>query len=294
MMHDDIAFPHLGIYLNHVIKTITLPGGFTVAMYGITMALSMLAGLCLAMRVAKKTGQNPDEYLNFALIGIVTALLGARIYYVVFSWDYYSRHPLEILNFRGGGLALYGSVIAGVLTIIIYARVRKLSLPLMLDTASTGMVLGQIIGRWGNFFNREAFGQYSDGLFAMRLPVDAVRADEITELMKQHAYTVNGVAYIQVHPTFLYESLWNVGVLTVLLLVTFSGKKRFHGEIFLLYLLLYSAGRAWIEGLRTDQLRFAHTSIAVSQLLACILVIVSGVSLMVLSRREKGSRGRKS
>ena len=294
MVHDDIAFPHLGIYLNHVIKTITLPGGFTVAMYGITMALSMLAGLCLAMRVAKKTGQNPDEYLNFALIGIVAALLGARIYYVAFTWDYYSRHPLEILNFRGGGLALYGSVIAGVLTIVIYARVRGLSLPLMLDTASTGMVLGQIIGRWGNFFNREAFGQYSDGLFAMRLPVDAVRADEITELMKQHAYTVNRVTYIQVHPTFLYESLWNVGVLTVLLLVTFSGKKRFHGEIFLLYLLLYSAGRAWIEGLRTDQLRFAHTSIAVSQLLACILVIVSGVSLMVLSRREKSSRGRKS
>ena len=271
MVHDDIAFPHLGIYLNHVIKTITLPGGFTVAM-----------------------GQNPDEYLNFALIGIVAALLGARIYYVAFTWDYYSRHPLEILNFRGGGLALYGSVIAGVLTIVIYARVRGLSLPLMLDTASTGMVLGQIIGRWGNFFNREAFGQYSDGLFAMRLPVDAVRADEITELMKQHAYTVNGVAYIQVHPTFLYESLWNVGVLTVLLLVTFSGKKRFHGEIFLLYLLLYSAGRAWIEGLRTDQLRFAHTAIAVSQLLACILVIVSGISLIVLSRREKSSRGGKS
>lgn len=294
MVHDDIAFPHLGIYLNHVIKTITLPGGFTVAMYGITMALSMLAGLCLAMRVAKKTGQNPDEYLNFALIGIVAALLGARIYYVAFTWDYYSRHPLEILNFRGGGLALYGSVIAGVLTIVIYARVRGLSLPLMLDTASTGMVLGQIIGRWGNFFNREAFGQYSDGLFAMRLPVDAVRADEITELMKQHAYTVNRVTYIQVHPTFLYESLWNVGVLTVLLLVTFSGKKRFHGEIFLLYLLLYSAGRAWIEGLRTDQLRFAHTAIAVSQLLACILVIVSGISLIVLSRREKGSRGGKS
>ena len=294
MVHDDIAFPHLGIYLNHVIKTITLPGGFTVAMYGITMALSMLAGLCLAMRVAKKTGQNPDEYLNFALIGIVAALLGARIYYVAFTWDYYSRHPLEILNFRGGGLALYGSVIAGVLTIVIYARVRGLSLPLMLDTASTGMVLGQIIGRWGNFFNREAFGQYSDGLFAMRLPVDAVRADEITELMKQHAYTVNRVTYIQVHPTFLYESLWNVGVLTVLLPVTFSGKKRFHGEIFLLYLLLYSAGRAWIEGLRTDQLRFAHTAIAVSQLLACILVIVSGISLIVLSRREKSSRGGKS
>lgn len=287
-MHYDIAFPHLGIYLGHVIKSITLPGGFTIAIYGITMAVSMLCGLWLAMYVARKTGQDPDQYMTFALIAIVTSLLGARIYYVVFTWDYYSRHPLEILDFRGGGLALYGSVIAGVLTLLIYAKVRKLKVPLMLDTASVGMVLGQIIGRWGNFFNREAFGEYTDSLFAMRLPLDAVRQDQVTDLMKQHQYEIDGVTYIQVHPTYLYESLWNVGVLTVLLIITLKKKKKFDGEVFLWYLLLYSAGRFWIEGLRTDQLRFAGTSIAVSQVLAALLVVVSAVCLLLQSRRRTG------
>ena len=287
-MHYDIAFPHLGIYLNHVIKTITLPGGFSIAMYGITMALSMLCGIRIAMYVAEKTHQDPDSYMTFALIAIVTSLLGARIYYVAFTWDYYSRHPLQILNFRGGGLALYGSVIAGVLTLVIYARVRKMNTLLMLDTASVGMVLGQIIGRWGNFFNREAFGEYTDSLFAMRLPLDAVRQDQVTDLMKQHQYEIDGVTYIQVHPTYLYESLWNVGVLTVLLIITLKKKKKFDGEVFLWYLLLYSAGRFWIEGLRTDQLRFAGTSIAVSQVLAALLVVVSAVCLLLQSRRRTG------
>ncbi len=289
-MHYDIAFPHLGIYLNHVIKTITLPGGFSIAMYGITMALSMLCGIRIAMYVAEKTHQDPDSYMTFALIAIVTSLLGARIYYVAFTWDYYSRHPLQILNFRGGGLALYGSVIAGVLTLVIYARVRKMNTLLMLDTASVGMVLGQIIGRWGNFFNREAFGEYTDGLFAMRLPLDAVRADEVTDLMKMHEYVIDGVTYIQVHPTYLYESMWNVGVLIILLLITLRGMKKFDGEVFLWYLLLYSAGRFWVEGLRTDQLRFAGTSIAVSQLLAATLVVVSACLLIGLRLRRKAGR----
>lgn len=291
MMHYDIAFPHLGIFLDHVIKSITLPGGFTIAMYGITMALSMLSGIRLAMYAAKKTGQDPDSYLTFSLIGIVTALLGARLYYVAFTWDYYGKHPLEILNFRGGGLALYGSVIAGVLTLVIYAKARKMKVTLMLDTASVGMVLGQVIGRWGNFFNREAFGEYTDSLFAMRLPLDAVRPDEVTELMKEHEYEIGGVTYIQVHPAYLYESLWNVGVLTVLLLITLKGKKKFDGEIFLWYLLLYSAGRFWVEGLRTDQLRFAGTSIAVSQLLAAALVITAGILLFIFRRGTQSHKG---
>lgn len=288
-MHYDIAFPHLGIYLDHVIKSITLPGGFTIAVYGITMALSMLAGLWIAMYAAKKTGQDPDRYMTFALIAIVTSLLGARIYYVAFTWDYYSRHPLQILNFRGGGLALYGSLIAGVLTLIIYAKIRKMKVTLMLDTASVGMVLGQVIGRWGNFFNREAFGEYTDNLFAMRLPLDAVRADEVTDLMKQHEQVIDGVTYIQVHPTYLYESLWNTGVLIILLTITLKKIKKFDGEIFLWYLLLYSAGRFWVEGLRTDQLRFAGTKIAVSRLLAAILVIVSLIFLtgMRMKLRKK-------
>lgn len=286
-MHYDIAFPHLGIYLSHVIKEITLPGGFTIAMYGITMALSMLAGLWIAMYAAKKTGQDPDIYMTFALIAIVTSLIGARIYYVAFTWDYYSQHPLQILNFRGGGLALYGSVIAGVITLLIYAKIRRQKITLMLDTACIGMVLGQIIGRWGNFFNREAFGLYTDGLLAMRLPLDAVRADEVTDAMREHIQTIDGVDYIQVHPTFLYESLWNVGVLTILLIITFKKKKRSDGEVFLWYLFLYSAGRAWIEGLRTDQLRFAGTKIAVSQMLACILAAAAGLGIALLRRKHR-------
>lgn len=286
-MHYDIAFPHLGIYLKHVVRTITLPGGFTIAMYGITMALSMLAGIWMAMYAAKKTGQDPDDYMTFALAGIVFALLGARIYYVAFTWDYYRKHPLQILNFRGGGLALYGSVIAGVLTLVIFAKVKKKNVFLMLDTASVGMVTGQIIGRWGNFFNREAFGDYTDGLLAMRLPADAVRADEITDLMREHQQIIDGEVTIQVHPTFLYESLWNLGVLTVLMAFTLRGKKKYKGQIFLLYLLLYSAGRAWIEGLRTDQLRFAGTGIAVSQVLAVLLVAVSALCLILLGRKHR-------
>lgn len=292
-MTRTIDFPHLGIHLSSVGNHITV-FGFDIAYYGMIIGAGILAGIFMAVYEAKRTGQKEEDYYDLSICAVIISIIGARAYYVIFSWDMYKDDLLSIFNLRQGGLAIYGGVIAAVLTVIVFAKVKKLSAAQIFDTAGLGLVLGQAIGRWGNFFNREAFGQYSDGLFAMRLPVDAVRADEITELMKQHAYTVNGVAYIQVHPTFLYESLWNVGVLTVLLLVTFSGKKRFHGEIFLLYLLLYSAGRAWIEGLRTDQLRFAHTAIAVSQLLACILVIISGVSLIVLSRRKKGSQGRKS
>lgn len=284
-MTESIAFPHLGIYLDHVIKTITLPGGFTIAMYGITMATAMLAGLWIAMAVARRTGQDADDYLSLALVTIVFALLGARVYYVLFQWSYYSQHPKEILNFRGGGLALYGSLIGGTITVLAFAKVKKKKVQLLLDTACVGMVLGQIIGRWGNFFNREAFGEYTDNLLAMRLPADAVRASEITDLMREHETVIDGVTCIQVHPTFLYESLWNCGVLAVLLVITLRGWKRFDGEIFLWYLLLYSAGRAWIEGLRTDQLRFWGTSVAVSQVLACVLVVCAGLGIF-LGRRH--------
>ncbi len=284
----SIEFPHLGIHLNYVIKTIDI-FSFQIAMYGITMALGILCGLLVATWAAGKTGQNPDDYTNIALLGIVLGLLGARAYYVIFSWDYYSQHPAEILDFRGGGLALYGSLIGAFCAVLIYCRIKKLNIPLILDTACLGMVTGQIIGRWGNFFNREAFGEYTDNLLAMRLPVSAVRADEITDLMWEHAETIGSETYIQVHPTFLYESLWNLGVLIILLVITLRGKKKFDGEVFLLYLLLYGIGRFWIEGLRTDQLHFPGTQIAVSQVLAAVLAVSSVIMIIVL-RKRKGIR----
>ena len=285
----SIDFPNLGIHLPHVIKSINV-FGFEIAIYGITMALGILAGLYVATWMAKKTGQNPDDYVNIALLGIVLGLLGARTYYVVFSWDYYKGHLNEILDFRGGGLALYGSLIGAVLAVLIYCGVKKLKIPLILDTACLGMVTGQVVGRWGNFFNREAFGGYTNNLLAMRLPIDAVRATEVTQQMKEHAQVIDGVTYIQVHPTFLYESLWNLAVLIVLVIITLRHLKRFHGEIFLGYLMLYGIGRFWIEGLRTDQLRFWGTQIAVSQVLAAILAVCSAVLILLIRSRHKKKR----
>ena len=283
----SIGFPNLGIQFDHVIRTVSV-FSFSIAVYGITMALGILAGLYVASRVAKKTGQNPDDYTNIALLGIVLGLIGARTYYVAFSWDYYRVHPGEILDFRGGGLALYGSLTGAVAAVLIYCALKHLHIPLVLDTACLGMVTGQIIGRWGNFFNREAFGEYTDNLLAMRLPLSDVRADEVTPLMHEHETVIDGVTYIQVHPTFLYESLWNLGVLVILMTLTLRGKKRFDGEIFLLYLLLYGAGRFWIESLRTDQLLIPGTQIAVSQVLAAFLAVCSAVLIVILRKKNSG------
>ena len=150
-----------------------------------------------------------------------------------------------------------------------------------------------MIGRWGNFFNREAFGEYTNGLFAMRLPVDAVRSSDITTKMWNHAETVKGVMYIQVHPTFLYESTWNLGVLIFML--WYRKRKKFDGEMLLIYLLGYGLGRSWIEGLRTDQLIFFGTGIPVSQALSMLLVLISGTVLVYkhkqLKKAKKGDVG---
>ena len=284
-MVNSIGFPNLGITFPNVGKTISV-FGFEIAYYGIIIAVSMLAGIYLAMWIAKKTGQNPDDYFNLAMIAIVVSLLCARAYYVIFSWDYYKDNLSEILNFRGGGLAIYGGVIGGVATSIIFSKRKNMQYGLTLDTACLGLVLGQLIGRWGNFFNREAFGGYTNGLLAMRLPLDAVRSSEVTEEMMANAVTADGITYIQVHPTFLYESLWNLGVLIILLIVTLKGIRKFNGEVFLLYLLLYGLGRLWIEGLRTDQLVLPGTGIPVSQLLSGLLVVLSVILILLFRRRR--------
>ncbi len=284
-----IRFPHLGITLEHVIRSVSI-GGFEIACYGIVLAFAMVTGLLLAMKVAKATGQNPDDYFDLGLTAIVVSVVCARIYYVVFSWDYYREHLSEIINLRRGGLAIYGGVIGGVLTVVVFTRLRKMKPLRALDTAVIGLVWGQMVGRWGNFFNREAFGGYTDGFFAMQLPESDVRAHEITDMMRAHLQTIDGVSYIQVHPTFFYESVWNLGVLLILLFLTFRARERYDGMIFLSYLLLYGAGRFWIEGLRTDQLLWPGTGLAVSQILSGILVVVSFVLLLIGGIHKKGTK----
>ena len=264
----DIAFPHLNIYLNNVPKTFSV-FGFPIAYYGLIIGIAVLLGVLLAVHEAKVTGQDPDLYWDFALYAIVFSIIGARIYYVVFSWDNYKDDLLSIFNTRGGGLAIYGAVIGAFLTAFIYCRIKKVPFLRLCDTGVVGLILGQVIGRWGNFMNREAFGEYTDNLFAMRLPIEAVRQHEITETMWAHV--TEGVNYIQVHPTFLYESMWNLVLLCLLLL--YRKHKKFEGEIAILYFGGYGLGRCMIEGLRTDQLLLPHTNLAVSQILAGILVV---------------------
>lgn len=285
-MDMEINFPNLGIYLEHVGKNISI-FGFSIAYYGIVIVTGMMIAIWIAQREAKRTGQNPEQYLDLAMIGIAAGILGARIYYVIFAWDYYKDDLLSIFNIRQGGLAIYGGIIGACIAVVIYSRKKKQNFSLLMDTASMSIVFGQIMGRWGNFFNREAFGDYTNNLFAMQLPVSAVRANEITQKMWDHVVTVNGVEYIQVHPTFLYESLWNVGVL--LFLFWFRKRKKFNGEVFLMYLIGYGLGRIWIEGLRTDQLLLPVVGLPVSQLLSGCLVV--GCTILVVWKRKKLSSG---
>lgn len=285
-MDMEINFPNLGIYLDHVGKNISI-FGFSIAYYGIVIVTGMMIAIWIAQREAKRTGQNPEQYLDLAMIGIAAGILGARIYYVIFAWDYYKDDLLSIFNIRQGGLAIYGGIIGACIAVVIYSRKKKQNFSLLMDTASMSIVFGQIMGRWGNFFNREAFGDYTNNLFAMQLPVSAVRANEITQKMWDHVVTVNGVEYIQVHPTFLYESLWNVGVL--LFLFWFRKRKKFNGEVFLMYLIGYGLGRIWIEGLRTNQLLLPVVGLPVSQLLSGCLVV--GCTILVVWKRKKLSSG---
>ena len=230
-MHYNISFPNLGIYLDHVGKSISI-FGFSIAYYGMIIGAAILIGFLIATAEAKRTGQNPEDYLDMGIVGVIAGIAGARIYYVIFSWDLYKDNLLSIFNLREGGLAIYGGVIGAVIAVFVMAAVKKKSPFQILDTIALALLNGQMLGRWGNFFNREAFGEYTDCLFAMRLPVDAVRPGDITELMRENMQRIDGVSYIQVHPTFLYESLWCAGLLIILFL--YRKHKKYEGELFLM------------------------------------------------------------
>ena len=285
----DIGFVHLGLEIQNLQNDLYI-FGFRVAYYGIIIGLGMLAGIWMAQSDAKRRGQDPEIYLDFALYGIIFSIIGARLYYVVFQWDSYKNNLLEVFNLRAGGLAIYGGVIAAIITLAAFTRIRKLSFFSMADSGVLGLITGQIIGRWGNFFNCEAFGGYTDSLFAMRIRLSLVNENMLTTDVLNHKIVENGVEYIQVHPTFLYESVWNLGLL--LFMLWFRHHKKFDGEMLWIYLLGYGVGRFWIEGLRTDQLIFFHTGIPVSQALSMILILAAGAILVVRRRQiEKGEEG---
>ncbi|MDE6761579.1 MAG: prolipoprotein diacylglyceryl transferase [Lachnospiraceae bacterium] len=295
----EIRFPNLGIVLKNVADGFFI-GNFEIRFYGMVIALGFILGYVLIAREAKRTGQDSELYLDYMLWLVIPAILGARIYYVLFSLGDYIKEGqsvkdtiLGMLNIRGGGLAIYGGVIAGIITLLIFAKKRKVSTMLMLDTCAMGLLVGQILGRWGNFFNREAFGGYTDSLLAMAIPVEwfgsknyllsTVNNGVITQEMIDHVVTIEGMEFIQVHPTFLYESLWNLGVLLVIFL--YRRYKKFDGEMFAMYIWGYGLGRVWIEGLRTDSLMIPGINFRVSQLLAAFCVV--GASIFIIYKRMK-------
>ena len=282
----SISFPNLGIDIYDLPNKFSI-FGLEIAFYGLIIGLGMLAGMMIGFREAKLTGQNVEDYIDLALYGIVFAIVGARLYYVIFEWDYYKGDFFKIINLREGGLAIYGGVIAAVITCFILARIKKLSFLQMADTGCIGLILGQIIGRWGNFFNREAFGGDSNGLFAMKINTWDSSVDRIA-VPEAVSYIDEAGQFIQVQPTFLYESFFNLCVL--LLILAFRKKKRYHGEVFLWYMAGYGVVRVIIESFRTDQLIIGNTGIPASQLLAGILAVGCGSLLIYNGIKHKGGK----
>ncbi len=294
-MEHEIRFPHLGIVLKNVGDGFNI-GGFEIKYYGIMIALGFLFGMIVAYQAAKHTKDfDPELVFDYLIWMVIPAIVGARLYYVIFSWDYYGKHLGEIFAIRNGGLAIYGGILASILVLFIFCKVRKVSMMKFADIAVKGLLVGQILGRWGNFFNREAFGRYTDSLFAMQIPTDFfVDHGRMGEIIKSGVYntpvylpssTGDAITYIQVHPTFLYEGLWNLALL--IFIIWFTKRKTFDGQLLAIYLAGYGIGRFWIEGLRTDSLMLGGTGIRVSQLLAAILALIGIGAILYQTIRRK-------
>ena len=275
---EPISFPNLGIGEIDPADGFSL-FGFDIKFYGVIIAFGVLMAALYACRRAKEFGLTADDIYNCVLIGVPCAIVGARLYYVLL----YGTPFNEWLNIRDGGIAIYGGVIGAVTGVGIFSLFnkerRKKFLPCA-DMAGLGLLIGQSIGRWGNFFNREAFGSYCDNLFAMRLPESCLTGLSDAAVIELREKAIDG--FVQVHPTFLYESVWNAVGLVVLHFL--SKKRKFDGQVFLYYAAWYGLGRMWIEGLRTDSLMGG--SLRFSQVVAIVSVIVSLALLVwILLRR---------
>jgi len=282
----EIWFPNLGIKINHLSRVFLSIGSFDLYWYGLIIGVGIVLAVLLVLHEAKRSGQKPEDYIDLASFAIILSLIGARVYYVIFSWDNYKNDLLKIFAVREGGLAIYGGVITAIICGIIFSKRRKISFWLIADTVVPSILLGQILGRWGNFFNREAFGCYTNCIFAMRYLKDQVA--NIAPSVLEHIVTVNGTEYIQVHPTFLYESSLNLCLFIFLLIL--RRHKKFTGQIGTLYFIGYGLIRFFIEGLRTDQLIFMHTGVAVSQVVSAVLFfcgIIFYIVLKKLGKKEK-------
>lgn len=256
-MYGEISFPSLGLHFNPD-RVAFYIGEKGIYWYGIIIALGFLLAVFYSCRRANQFGLTQDNIIDMLLWAVPLAVIGARAYYCIFSWELYRDNPIRVLYIWEGGLAIYGGVIGAVIGVLISTKMKKIKTTAMMDIGGLGLLIGQSIGRWGNFINREAFGEATDSFLRMGL----------TDISGNVSYY---------HPTFLYESLWNA--LGLLLLHFYSRKRKYDGQIFTMYVGWYGLGRVFIEGLRTDSLYVLGTNLRVSQLVAGLCVVVSAVLL---------------
>ena len=266
MRGAEISFPMFGNLKLNPPSYFNLFGR-PIYFYGVIIALGMVLAALYCAKRAPKFGLTDDNLYDLLIWAIPLCVIGARLYYVVFRWDYYVENFGEIIAIRNGGLAIYGGVIAGVIVGIVWSKVRKIPFFAMADLMAFGLLIGQAVGRWGNFMNREAFGAETDVFCRMGL-----------------TYPDSSTVYV--HPTFLYESLWNIIGFTVLHIWTKRGGRKYDGQVFWLYIFWYGLGRAWIEGLRTDSLYIGSTSIRVSQLLAAVSAVAALIILIIKAKKH--------
>ncbi len=269
---NNVSFPGLGLEFELRRYAFTV-FNLEIYWYGIIIAFAFLLAVLLAVRSCKKYDLVPDNILDLVLFAAPTAIVFARLFYVAFSWDQYKYDPLDIIRIRDGGLAIYGGVIGALLVAWLYAKKKKIAFLHLVDFGIPYLVLGQGIGRWGNFVNQEAFGVVTELPWRMN---GTIINDYILSSMPAADLSKLGV-----HPTFLYESLWDIAIF--LFLANYRKKKKVEGEVLFLYLMLYGIGRAFIEGLRTDSLYLG--SFRVSQLLSVVLLLIG--LLLFIYRRVK-------
>lgn len=290
-MHPDIAFPNLGLSLGNVPRyligsdpdfSLVYFSGFpiNIHMYGAVIVFGVALAALLGFWSAKKTGQKVEDYVDLLMIGLVFAIIGLRAYYMIFNWEQFAGQNVFVafFRFRDGGLAIYGGIIGAAAAALVISRRIKTPFRVIADTGAPSMLLGQSIGRWGNFFNREAFGGYTDNLLAMQIRLDQA-AYMTRELYETAIVYVSGVRYLQVHPTFFYESFLNFLYMVALLI--YRPRKKFDGEIVLLYFLGYGIIRFIVESMRTDQMILAGTGLPLNQVVAVLFSVVSLVLLVM-------------
>lgn len=279
-MGSYVEFPGLGGIKFNVDRVAARVFGLELYWYGIIIALSIVISVILAIKESRKYGIVPDNIIDIVLFATPVAIIFARLYYVIFDLNKYNSF-VDIINIRNGGLAIYGGVVGAVLATVVICKWKRISVLKFLDFGVPYLILSQAIGRWGNFFNQEAFGSNTS------LPWGMTGSGIKEELLRLKSKGVNIDPSRAVHPTFLYECLWNLMVFVFL--ATYRKKKKFEGEVFCLYAILYGAGRFWIEGLRMDSLMFGN--IRISQLLALFCVIAFTVLLILRRKNLKNGNG---